>query len=262
MPLISAVVLVAAGAGAARAATPPGPLRLTHVTLAVRTRDVLGVTLHAPAPPAAPASGMTAQHLEFGGARIALTGAVDVTVGGGETRADFEIRLADVPDGVLAVDPNRAPVLWEGIGGDGAVVLAIAGTVDLGDPGDVDVPVKDLYRAYVSVSDFSAVPGLAAVSVHGLLGLYNPFPFEVAATRLQVKVTAGANTVLAMERGGFRLRPRQRSDVLLDQDVPLADAAGGVAAFLKGEPAVLEGAVILRTPRGDRPIPLRMSVAR
>jgi hypothetical protein len=50
--------------------------------------------------------------------------------------------------------------------------------------------------------------------------------------------------------------------VLLDQDVPLADAAGGVAAFMKGEPALLEGAIALRTPRGDRPVPLHMSVAR
>ena len=260
MACAHALLLAAAVAAAAHPA--PAPLRLERVALAVRTRDVLHVTLRAAAPAAPPASGLVSQRLAVGDVRVPLPGTPDVTVASGETRADFEVRLADVPDGILALDPNRAPVVWEGIGRDGAVVLALAGTVDLGDPGETEVPAKDLYRTYASFTDFTVNPGLAAVNVHGLLGLYNPFSFEVAATRIELKVTAGAHTVLAMQRGGFKLRPGQRSDVLIDQDVPLADAAGGLGAFLKGDPAVLEGTLVLRTPRGDRPVPLRMSVAR
>jgi len=255
-------LLLAAAAASAQPAQAPAPLRLERVTLAVPTRDVLRATLHAAAPARPPRAGMVSQRLTVGGVKIPLAGSVDVTFGAGETRADLEIRLADVPDGILAIDPNRAPVAWEGVGGDGAAVLAVAGTVDLGDPGETEVPVREVYRAYVTLTDFSVVPGLAAVTVHGLLGLYNPFSFEVAATRIEVTVTAGKSTVLTTQRGGFKLRPRQRGDILIDQDVPLAEAAGGVAEFLRGEPALLQGAIVLRTPRGDRPIPLRISVAR
>ncbi|MGD1147068.1 MAG: hypothetical protein ABR961_03845 [Thermoanaerobaculaceae bacterium] len=262
MPIVLSLLLTAAGALAPPPARTAAPLRLQRLTVAVRTRDLLHVTLHAPESPGAPASGMSAQRLTLGAARIPLAEAVDVTFGGGETRTDFDVRLAEVTADVLAVDPNRAPVLWEGVGAGGAVVLAMGGTLDFGDPGEVEVSLKDLYRAYVTLTDFTVMPGLAAVTVRGLLGLYNPFGFEVAATKIELKVTAGATTVLTVQRPGFRLRAQQQSDVLLDQDVPLADAAEGVAAFMKGEPAMLQGALVLRTPQGDRVIPLHMSVAR
>jgi hypothetical protein len=262
MPIVASLLLALVGAVVPPPAKTLGPLRLERVTVALRTRDVLDITLHAPSPAARPASGMTAQRLTFGAARIPLAGAVDATVGAGETRVDFDVRLADVPEGVLAVDPNRAPVLWEGLGPGGAVVLAVGGTVDLGDPGEVEVPVTELYRAYVTLTDFTVNPGLSAVNVHGLLGLYNPFAFEIAASRIELRVTAGPATVLEVQRPGFRLRARQRSDVLVDQDVPFADAAAGVAAFLKGEPAVAQGALVLRTPQGDRSVPLQLRVER
>ena len=260
MPIVPILLLVAAGAAPPPPSTPV--LRLQRMTVAVRTSDLLHVTLHAPEPPGPPASGITTQRLTVGEASIPLADAADVTVGGGETRVDFDVRLTVVPEGVLAVDPNRAPVRWEGIGAGGAVVLAIGGTLDLGDPGEVEVPTRDLYHAYVTLTDFTVNPGLAAVNVHGLLGLYNPFAFEVTATKIELKVTAGEATVLTMERPGFRLRARQRSDVLIDQDVPFAEAAAGMAAFLKGEPATARGALTLRTLQGDRIIPLQLRVQR
>ncbi|MBZ5587110.1 MAG: hypothetical protein LAO05_00960 [Acidobacteriia bacterium] len=262
MPIVAGLLLAAAGVVAPPAVKTAAPLRLQGVTVAVRSRDVLHVTLRAPAPPGPPASGMNAQRLTLGAAQIPLPEAVDVTIGGGESRADFDVRLADVPEDVLTVDPNRAPVAWEGVGPGGTAVLAMAGTLDFGDPGEVEVPIKDVYRAYVTFTDFTINPGLSAVNVHGLLGLYNPFGFEVAATKIELKVTAGTHTVIAMQRPGFKLRPRQRSDVLLDQDVPFADAAGGMAAFLKGEPAMVEGELVLRTPHGDRVIPLQLRAQR
>ncbi len=256
MPIICALLVAAAAQSSAPAVV--APLRLAHLSVALPSREVLRVTLAAPAPPAKPSAGMSAQRLTLGEVRIPLATPVDVTVAGGETRADFDVRLADVPEGVLGFDPNRVPLLWEGLDDAGAPLLAIGATVDLGDPGEVQLPVADVYHTYATLTDFTVTPGLSAVNVHGLLGLFNPFSFDVVATRIELTVKVGTQTVLATTRPGFRLRAGQRSDVLVDQDVPLADAAGGVGAFLRGEPAVLEGTLVLRTPQGERAVPLHM----
>jgi hypothetical protein len=256
MPIICALVVAAAVHSSAHSVV--APLRLAHLSVALPSRELLRVTLTAPAPAAQLATGMNSQRLTLGGVRIPLATPVDVTVAGGQTRADFDVRLAGVPEGVLGLDPNHVPLLWEGLDGAGAPVLAVGGTVDFGDPGDVHLPVADLYHAYATLTGFTVTPGLAAVNVHGLLGLFNPFSFDVVVTRVELAVTAGTQMVLATRRPGFRLRAGQRSDVLVDQDVPLADAAGGVAAFLRGESAVLEGTLILRTPQGERAVPLHM----
>jgi len=262
MPMLLSLLLAAAAGAAAPPANAPVPLRLQRLTVTAPTRGVLRVTLHAPTPPSPPSAGMTAQRLTLGAATIPLGDPVDVTVASAETRAEFDVRLAGVPEAVMVVDPNRAPVLWEGVAASGAVVLAIGGTVDLGDPGESEMPVQDLYRTYVTLTDFTVNPGLSGVNVHGLLGLFNPFSFEIAASKIELKVTAGEATVLTVERPGFRLRAGQRSDVLIDQDVPFADAAAGVAAFLRGEAAVARGGVTLRTSQGDRLIPLQVRVQR
>lgn len=254
MPILCAVMMTAAAHLAAPASV--APLRLERVTVALPSRELLRVTLTAPA--TKPAAGMVAQRLTLGGVRIPVATAVDVTAAGGETRADFDVQLAGVPESVLGLDPNRVPLLWEGLDGAGAPVLAIGATVDLGDPGEVQLPVAGLYRQFATFTDFTVTPGLAAVNVRGLLGLYNPFSFDVVATRIELAVTVGPQAVLTAKRPGFRLRAGQRSDVLVDQDVPLADAAGGVAAFLRGEPALLEGTLVLRTPQGERAVPLHM----
>ena len=256
MPIVCALIVAAAARQSVPSPAFP-QLRLERLTVALPSRGVLRVALAAPAPPAHLEAGMSAQRLTLGGVPVPLTTPVDVTIEGGQTRVDFDVRLTDVPEGVLGLDPNRVPVLWEGLGRAGPL-LAVAGTMDLGDPGEVQLPVADLYHAYATLTDFTVTPGLSAVNVHGLLGLFNPFSFDVVATRVELVVAVGTQTVLATKRPGFRLRAGKTSDVLVDQDVPLADAAGGVGAFLRGEPAVLEGALILRTPQGERALPLHM----
>jgi hypothetical protein len=261
VPILCALIVAAA----ARQSVPSpafAPLRLERVTVALPNREVLEVTLAAPAPAVKLTTGMSAQRLTLGGVPIPLATPVDVTVAEGRTRADFDVRLADVPEGVLGLDPNRVPLLWEGLDSAGAPLLAIGATVDLGDPGEVQLPIAELYHAYATFTDFTFTPGLSAVNVHGLLGLFNPFSFDVVATRVELAVTVGTQRVLATRQPGFRLRAGQKSDVLVDQDVPLADAAGGVGAFLGGEPAVLEGTLVLRTPQGERAIPLHMGMQR
>jgi len=252
VPIIHALIL----AVAAHAATPdPPPLPVQRISVAVPDPDRVQVTLHA-APSSAVGSGLTGQRLHLGGAPIPLDSPVDVTVAGGETRIDFEVMLRTVPEAVLALDPNRMPVLWEGLAAGGTPVLTAGGTVDLGDPGEVEVPLAGLYRAYASLSDVKLTPSLVAVSVHALLSLYNPFGFDVVATGLEYRLVVGSQTVLSATRPGFRLRSGQHSDVLIEQEVPFGDVAGGAAAFLRGEPAVLEGILTVRTSQGERAIPL------
>ena len=255
MPIVHALILAAA----AHAATPgAAPLRVQRISVAVPDPDLLRVTLHA-APSPGVQSGLAGQRLRLGEAPVPLESAVDVTVGGGETRIDFEVKLRTVPEAVLGLDPNRMPVLWEGLSAGGAPVLAAGGTIDLGDPGEVELPLAGLYRAYARLSDVKLTPSLAAVSVHALLSLYNPFGFDVVATGLEYRLVVGSQTVLSATRPGFRLRAGQRSDVLIEQDVPFGDVAGGAAAFMRGEPAVLEGTLTVRTPQGERAIPLHLS---
>ncbi len=260
--MLTALVLALAAAPAAPSGPAPAPLRLQHVVVRLPDRELVHVTLHAAAPDHKLAAGLAAQRLALGAARVPLSAPADVTVDSTETRADFDLRLRDVPEAVLAEDPNRMPVRWEGLDGNGAVVLAVAGTVDLGDRGDVEVPLADLYRAYATLSDFTVTPGLAAVTVHGLLGLFNPFAFDVVVAGVELHVKVGSQAILDAKRPGFRLRAGQSSDVLIEQDVPLGDVAGGMTALLRGEPAVLEGVIVLRTPKGDRPIPIELRAAR
>jgi len=253
--LIAHVLLLAAAAQAVTSSSPP--LAVQRISVAVPDPDRVQVTVHAARGPGVRA-GLAGQRLRLGAVPVPLDSPVDVTVAGDETQIDFEVKLRTVPEAVLALDPNRMPVLWEGFGSGGAPVLAAGGTIDLGDPGEVELPLAGLYRAYARLSDVKLTPSLAAVSVHALLSLYNPFGFDVVATGLEYRLVVGSQSVLSAKRPGFRLRAGQRSDVLIEQDVPFGDVAGGAAAFLRGEPAVLEGTLTVRTPQGERAIPLQL----
>jgi hypothetical protein len=260
VPIIPVVLLAAAAAATApSAASPVTPLRLQRVAVAIPNRDVVKVTLHVAAAPGPVRAGLAGQRLTLGPAPVPLTEPADVTLVGGETRVDFDVNLRMVPEAVLALDPHRMPVLWEGLDARGTPVLAVAGTIDLGDPGEVELPVTKVYDAYAHVSDFRVAPSLSTVGVHALLSLYNPLGFDVVATGLEYRLAVGTQQVLAAKRPGFKLRAGQRSDVLIEQDVPLGDVAGGVAAFLRGEAAQLEGMLVIRTPDGERAIPLHLS---
>ncbi len=249
---VHAFVLVAAALAAAPA---PPPAALQVVTVAVPERDLLRVTLHAAAGKTV-RSGLNGQRLRLGDVAVPVATPVDVTEGGGETRVDFDVKLREAPEAVLGLDPNRMPVLWEGLDAAGRPALAVGGTVDLGDPGEVELPLAGLYRAYAHLADLKVTPSLTVVSVRVLISLYNPFGFDVVAKGLEYRVTVGPQSILAGRQPGFRLRAGKNSDVLIEQDVPLADAMGGAAAFARGAPAQLEGTLTIRTPAGDRTIPL------
>ncbi len=240
---------------------PGAPLRLRRVELTIPERDVARVTLHAAPAPTTLKTGLVGQRLTLGTVAVALDAQPDVTLEAGETRVDFDVKLAAVPEQVLMLDPARIPVLWEGLDAGGVEALAVGGTIDLGDQGEADVPVATLYDLYARFSDVRVAPRFPTVGVHALLSLYNPFGFDVVSTGLEFRLSVGSQQVLAGKRPGFRLRGRQWSDVLIEQDVPLADVAGGMASFLHGEAAHLEGTLVVRTSAGERVIPLQLSAA-
>lgn len=232
------------------------PVPLAHVDVALPSREAATITLtgrewHAPAP-----HDVSSQRLLVGDVRIPLTGAPAVTVAGGELRAAVTLRLADVPEAVLAIDPNRAPLRWEGLDRKGRVAVGLAGTMDLGDRDQVGMPVRTLYDQFFKVRDVTASPGLSVVGVRALLGFYNPFAFDVVATRVEYLLAVGEEEIVRGQRPGFRLRGGQWSDVLVEQDVPLAEAMGAVGAFIAGNAVTLTGALTVRTPQGERVIPL------
>jgi len=258
---VTVTALVLLVASAAVPVPPVTPVRLQRIALALPDRDVVRVTLHAAAAAGPVRVGLAGQRLLLGDGPVPLETPADVTLAGGETRVDFDVKLRSVPEKVLALDQHRMPVLWEGVDARGVPVLAVGGTVDLGDPGEVELAATKVYDAYAHISDGRVTPSLAAVGVHALLSLYNPLGFDVVATGLEYRLAVGAQQVLAAKRPGFKLRAGQRSDVLIEQDVPFGDVAGGVAAFLNGEAAQFDGSLVIRTPDGERVIPLHLTAA-
>jgi hypothetical protein len=149
------------------------------------------------------------------------------------------------------------PVRWVGSGRDGRPLLVAVGTIDLGDRGEVTLPIQELQQLYTRVGRLSVAPGSAGVTVRALIGLFNPFAFDVVVTRVEAGVTVDGNPIVQAKRAGFRLRGLQSSDVLIEQDVPLADLAGGLASVMGGATAELTGFIGIRTPKGERLIPLQ-----
>ena len=246
-----------AGWAATGAAAPAA--RIAGVAVEVVSADVVRVTLRTPALPGGVPAGLAGQLLTLGeDVAVPLEAAADLAADGATARAAFDLKLRDVPERVLTLDPGRLRVRWEGLDAKGAALVALEGTIDLGDPGDTTLPLRKLYDTYARVDDLTVTPGLTAVSVHGLLSLYDPFGFDIAVTRLEYAIKVGKQTVLASQHTGFRLRAGQRGDVLIEEQVALADAAGAVASVLRGEPAVLDGTLVIRTASGDREIPLHL----
>jgi hypothetical protein len=238
------------------AAAPPVALELRRVVVALPSRDEATVTLHGgPGEPPPPAR-LRTQRVHLGDVTVPLAGYPVLTVDAQGSQIEFKVVLRQIGDGILTLDPYAVPVRWEGIDGKGKVAASMTGTIDLSNRGQIELPLDDLQRNYSQLVDYSASPSGMMVSVKALLAIYNPFSFEIAATRLAYRLDVAGEKVLDSERGGFRLRPGKSSDVLIEEDVPLADLAGALAGFLAHKPAVLSGRLDIRTPKGERGIPL------
>ena len=259
MRVLGTLAVVAIVSSAATGAAAPPAARIAGLAVDVVSADVVRVTLRTPALPGGVPAGLAGQVLTLGeDVAVPLAAAADLAADGATARAAFDLKLRDVPERVLALDPERLRVRWEGLDAKGKTLAALEGTLDLGDPGETVLPLRKLYDTYARVDDLTVTPGLTAVSVHALLRLYDPFGFDIAVTRLEYAIKVGKQTVLASQHPGFRLRAGQRGDVLIEEQVALADAAGAVAAVLRGEAAALDGTLVIRTASGDREIPLHL----
>jgi hypothetical protein len=248
--LLGALVLAAA------VANPPLELHVQRAVIALPTADEAVVTLYGEGREVA-APALRGQRLLLGDVSVPLPAAPELVITPAGSRVTFKVPLRTVGEGVLALDPYAIPVRWEGHGGKAkAPQVVLTGTLDLSDRGKVQLPVDDLTAHYARLADYSATPSGLNVTVHLLLNLYNPFAFEVVATGLQYRLEVGGQEVLASSRPGFRLRALQHSDILVEQDVPLAELASSLAAFMAHQPATLTGVLGIRTPKGERGIPI------
>ena len=248
--LLAALVLTAAPVA------PVTELRLRRAELGLPSADRAAVVLHGEGHGPAPA--LAAQRFRLGDTTVPVDGVPDLAMTPSTSTVRLAVDLARVPDGVLDLNPYAVPVHWEGLDAKGKPVLVLAGILNLADQGQVELPARQMVELYASLADYSATPQGLQVHVRVLLNLTNPFSFEITATGLRYRLRVGDTEILASSRPGFRLRPRGRSDVLIEQDVPLAQLAGGVAALLARQPATLDGVMSIRTPRGERHIPLEL----
>lgn len=255
-------MLLAAVIVAAAVQAPPVTLRLQRAVLDLPTRDQAVVVLHGEGRGGVRAPVLKSQRLRVGELTIPVSSPPDATVAASGSRVSATVALRQVGEGIRDIDPSAVLVRWEGLDGKGRVVLSLAGVIDLADRAQAELPAEKLREHYARLADYSVVPTGLLVHVRVLLGVYNPFAFEVVATGLDYRLEIGAVPVMDSHRGGFRLRAAQRTDVLVEQTLPLLDLASGVTAFLAGRPATFTGVLGLRTPKGERGIPILLQSGR
>lgn len=246
--LTAALVLVVAAA-------PPPTLALQRVVLDLPTRDEATLELHGEGR-AGLAPVLAAQRLRIARCEIPVASPPDFTATGTASRARLSVTLAGVGEEILAIDTSTVELRWEGLDPGGRVAVTLEGTIDLADGRQAVLPVEMLHRHYAHLADYGVDPEGMLVHVSALVAIYNPFSFEVVATGLEYRLEVGGAPILDSRRGGFRLRPRQTSDVLVEQAVPIVDLAAGFAALMARHPVTLQGVLAIRTPRGERGIPI------
>lgn len=246
------LVLLAAGPKVA----PPGPPQASISRIDVALPDaghaVLQLQARGRTGPLAP---LASHRLEIGGMPLPLSGAPDVALTEDGFEARVSLDLAAIPEAVLELDPHALDVRYRAEDAKGNAVVQAHGTLDFADPGEVSLPVQRIYELYVRLDRWSLRPSLADVSFSALLSLENPFAFPLTIRRVEYSVTSGETPLFAGSRPGFRLYPRRRSDVLLEQTVPLVALGGAVDALATGKPLALRGHLILATPKGDQIVP-------
>jgi hypothetical protein len=257
------VVAVLAGvgfvAGQKGAQVSSTALPLQRVAIELPSLDVAYIVLHAAPVPSAVKGPFSLQKLRLGTVEIPTLAPAVLVPSADTTAVKIELHLRAVPDLVLGLPLDQVPVSWEGYSEDGLEKLTIEGTVNPADPGSVEVPLRALYDEYTKIADVRMFTEDGKVLVRLLASIHNPFSFDLTATMLDYSVKAGDKEVIAGQRRGFRLRGRQWSDVVIEQEVaPAAAAAGGLAALLSPSSVQLEGRMSIRTPTGDRSLALKL----
>jgi hypothetical protein len=234
---------------------PPKPATLVKVAVQLPDADHAQITLQARGKlgPLAPLAG---HRLYLGDQGVPLEGAPDVTLNAEGFEASLVLPLARVPESVLQLDPHQFPLRYEAQDSQQNPVLVASGTLDLGDPGNVALPLRRAYELYARLDHWAVTPSLASLGISALVSFYNPFSFPITASRLELRLRSGETELWQTSRPGFRLRPQQRSDVLVQEEVPLSTLGAAVQALMASTSFRLEGQLILQTPTGPHAVPL------
>jgi hypothetical protein len=256
-PLLALLAVATPVPSPAPTPTPAPPLALQRIAVELVDADTVWLTLVGAKAPAALPATLVRQRLLAGTTEVPLAASEPPSAEGGLTRVRIKVSLPQIPEAFLSLDPHRVPVRWEGLAADGKPTLVMEGTPDLGDPGEVDLPVRQIYDTYCRLDDLRVTPGFTGVALHALLNLYNPFSFDVVVTRVTYRVMVEGDEIMAGERPGLRLRASQRSDVLVEQEVGFGAVTGSLGALLRGVAPTLDATIVIRTPAGEHPIPLQ-----
>jgi hypothetical protein len=221
--------------------------------------EAVRVVLHGAPAPSAVAGKFLDDHLYLGDVEIPLMSAGEVVQTDAETLIRQEVLLRAIPERVLTLPQDRLRVTWEGKRDNGNVRFTMAGSISPMDHTQVQVPLRQIYDTFARIADVSVSPSGSKIMLHVLLNLMNPLSFDLVATRIEYDLAVGDKQLIKGEQKGFRLRSGKWSDVLITQELTLGEAAAsGFAALLRRDTLKIDGAVILRTPQGDRGFMLRL----
>lgn len=172
----------------------------------------------------------------------------------------LDVVVPSLPAAVLELPSDEVPIRWQGLDGRGRVVVDVRGKATLGEGGNAVAAESPAARDLARLADHAVRLRGLGLAVRVLIRLHNPMGFEVTVARLQYVVSVAGIPLVSGERPGFRLRPLKDGDVLIEAEVPLTDLAAGVAAaVLQRMPVRLDGVIWLRTPSGDRALPLTLA---
>lgn len=231
-------------------------LTLQRVVVEVPEPQRLKVALLATPPSGGASRAFSRSRLLLAGQDIPLASPGVATDQPGNTVVHLEIDLAALPADVLTLPTGAVTVRWEGVTDGGRTVVTVAGTLDPANRSRLTIAQDDVYALYARLDNPSVTPEGTNVVFRGLASILNPFSFDVVAKGLDYRVLVGGEEVMSGRRPGFRLRPGQRSDVLLEAEVSLASAAAAAAAVLRGAAVEVMGQLHLATTDGDRLVPI------
>lgn len=234
----------------------PVPLVATLTSIAVSLPDpdhvVLELKARGPTGRLAP---LVSHQLWVGSIPLPLEGPPDVSLLDGGFEARARVDLAQVPEAVLELNAQAVGIRYQAHDSKGNPVLQAAGTLDLADQEQVRLPIQRLYELYIRVDRWNLQPSLTQLGFSALLSLYNPLGFPLTVRRVDFSVVSGETPLVTGSRPGIRLLPRRRSDVLLEQAIPLTALGGAAQALVQGKPLTLQGVLVLATPKGDAALP-------
>jgi Late embryogenesis abundant protein len=255
-------LVLAAVAAACEAAGLPNAASLNAIQLEFPDRGTAHVTLIATPSLPLPSSEFAEHRLILGDTAVPLRSPATLTGGNIQARVSFDVKLADVPQQVLDLPFEQVSVRWFGLDRSGAATVVVAGIMDARDRSMVSVKDDDLRRNFAHLGPVDLSPSLTSLGVRMLLSVYNPFRFDLVATKLSYRLTVGDQPLLDSEHAGFKLRAGQSSDVLLEETVALSSAVTAAAGLMQQAPVALAGTLTLRTPQGERAFPVFLSSAR